>query len=445
MDLLCFDEKNKVVYEDENVIVIYKRKTSDFLFVTFGDSTTLAFEHSIYAETVSSKLGYSSLGFMPKSRNWYPEISMRKAIDICKDIISMYGVRIAYSGSMGAYAAIKYSRLLMTTSTIACCPQWSIAPRDCQGIKNKYEKYYTDEMLNMRIEKEDIFGDIYLIYDPKHRVDSFHFSKIHQLSCEVHPIAMPYVRHHVTTAIAGTKNVKTLVDAVLSKDVQLFKRIITKIKRNSIVRQDNLLRIASISHPFVTAKIIINSNIKSEGAIASLNYIVRNYLRSKDFTALRSIYMYMSTFDEGNEAESGSLLSLLERNIFYNLKVIKSHHECYLVYDLISKSLRQLNASDCVELIGIYKIVKIMSVGGEGILVVENDDSIFPIITDGTIFILSNLKDFVSNNNKFIKSSPVENGFISLSFHGVYLTANKNGQVQLNCKNVKDWERFTVH
>ena len=93
----------------------------------------------------------------------------------------------------------------------------------------------------------------------------------------------------------------------------------------------------------------------------------------------------------------------------------------------------------------IYKIVKIMSVGGEGILVVENDDSIFPIITDGTIFILSNLKHFVSNNNKFIKSSPVENGFISLSFHGVYLTANKNGQVQLNCKNVKDWERFTVH
>lgn len=432
-----------IVYEDENIVVIYKDGKSDFLFITFGDSVSLASGLDMYAESVVTKLSYASLSIMPKARNWYPYDSMQKAINCCRDVLGKFQVRLSYSGSMGAYAAIKYSKDLKTTHTIACCPQWSIAPKDCIGIKNKYEKYFHESMADMSIKSGDVSGDIYVIYDPKHKVDNFHFSKIRQNSHKIYAVKMPFIRHHVTTVIAGTNNIRMMVEAVLDRDSLLLNRIVTKIRRASALRKDNVLRTGSQRHPVITAKAIISSQLNTEGAIDAMSSIVNTLLITKQFGVLRSLVGHMKEIHSGS-SEFEKMYSSLNKLIKNDVRSIKSFHGDRLMYDPLSSSIRQAKVCDETIGIGIYSPLFLMNIDGEDALVVERNDGYSPVICCGSAFVPVAESSINESKGMMIRAIPAYDGRVSFYSNGLYLSANKSGQVHLKCDYVKDWETFEV-
>jgi hypothetical protein len=73
-------DMRKIVYDDEELRVIYQPGHSDFLLVTFGDLISLASEDQFYADRPVTKMGLTCLGFMAKTPNWYPVENMRRAI-----------------------------------------------------------------------------------------------------------------------------------------------------------------------------------------------------------------------------------------------------------------------------------------------------------------------------------------------------------------------------
>src|SRR5271168_4492658 len=103
-----------------------EKSCSSFVLITFGDLIMLASGLNFFAEAPTTKSEISCVGIMAKKGNWYPVESLKAAATALASIIQGYDRRITYGGSMGGYAAIKFSRLLGATEVISLCPQWSI-------------------------------------------------------------------------------------------------------------------------------------------------------------------------------------------------------------------------------------------------------------------------------------------------------------------------------
>lgn len=433
--------KKTKIYEDENLVVIFKSGYSDFLFITFGDSVSLASDLDMYADPVSTKLGYASLGFMAKSRNWYPKESMEKSIHSCRNILGKYSSRLLYGGSMGGYAAIKYSNLLKASQVITCCPQWSIDPNECEGKRNGYEKYFHSGMAGMGVTAEDVCGDIYVIHDPKHKVDSFHYSKFRRLRKGIMAVNAPYVRHHATSVIAGSKNISMMVDAVQARDPALIRRLVCNIRRKSVVRQDNLLRAASIKHPVLTAKIITSSQLRSEGAVDALTNIVSKLLSEKRNVELLTIIADVKKMAGNNDFYdelSDRVKSLISK------ESIKSYHGNSLIYDPLSLSIRQKNLDDELLKLGFSIPLSLIEHNGARVMVAKVRGDIFPVFALESSFVLGERLTDKTLLDRAIKAMPITDNQVCLTHNNLFLSALNTGQVRLNRDEVKEWETFII-
>ena len=119
-----------IIFEDEQIRAIFLRGSSDELIFSFGDLITRAKGLSINAEKSLLKHDFNVIGIMPKQKSWFPESSMRQMFAEIEDLIAPFKTRIGYGGSMGGYAAIKYSNLLDLKRVVALVPQYSINPDD---------------------------------------------------------------------------------------------------------------------------------------------------------------------------------------------------------------------------------------------------------------------------------------------------------------------------
>lgn len=432
--------KKIIIYEDNDLVVIFKNGNSKFLFVTFGDSISLANGLSIYADPVSTKLGYSSLGFMAKERNWYPKISMTKAAHACRHIINKYSSRFLYGGSMGGYAAIKYSKLLKASHVLTCCPQWSIDPAECDGKRNGYENYYNDSLKGMGVTKDDVCGDIYVIHDPRHQVDSFHFSRFKRLKKGIMAVNAPFVRHHATSVIAGSKNIASMVDAAQDRDLSRIRFIVNKIRRKSVVRQDNLLLLASKKHPVITTKVIASLKLNSEAVSESLGNAISTLLskkRSQELLYVISLIKQMA----GNSVIYDKYIDTIK--LVEKKRIIKTYHGKVLSYDPLSLSIIQLPESDITAMCHSFPI-EVINYNNENILAVNLSGTYHHVLLNGFSFILEKES---SNSHWFgylIKAINVNDNVIHLKSNNIYLSALSTGQVKANRPEPKEWETFMI-
>jgi hypothetical protein len=181
--------------------------------ITFGDLITPAKDCAFFADTPLMKSGIAAVGVMAKRGNWYPLEHMRAASRFILDKIGGYKTRITYGGSMGGYAAVKFSGLLGASHVLSMCPQWSIDPAECQGVDSGWRDHFLPAMCGMGIRARDVAGEVFLFADAYHGSDMFHCRKIIENCPNSHFINVPMVGHHVTTVFAGTGNLLHLIDA----------------------------------------------------------------------------------------------------------------------------------------------------------------------------------------------------------------------------------------
>ena len=102
----------QIVFEDEHIRVIFLTGSSDTLVISFGDLISRAKGMSINAEKSLFKYQYNVIGIMPKQKSWFPKSIMLEMQRQIQPILEQFEQIVGYGGSMGGYAAIKYSNLL---------------------------------------------------------------------------------------------------------------------------------------------------------------------------------------------------------------------------------------------------------------------------------------------------------------------------------------------
>lgn len=104
-------ECRRVLLDTPDILVVGNFcQNSDTIIFAFGDMLTRPDPDNAWGEAPSVKYGADVVSFVSKHRNWFPPVTTQAAVDLAGEVTKgRYATRITYGGSMGGYAAIRYS------------------------------------------------------------------------------------------------------------------------------------------------------------------------------------------------------------------------------------------------------------------------------------------------------------------------------------------------
>jgi hypothetical protein len=437
------DSKHVVIFEDSNISVIFHRGSSDYLLITFGDLINLANDDHFYAENPAKKLSISCLGFMAKEPNWFPTESVEAAYKHVFTLVSHFEQRVTYGGSMGGYAAIKFSALLNANQAIAFCPQWSIDREECDGFDSGWSGYFSPSMKGMGIKARDMKGNIFCFADRSNKTDLFHVERIAVLSKNVTIINIPTCGHHITAVLAGTENINTLIYLCRANDISRIRSYTSQIRKNNIFRKTLLVERAINRYPNVTINILHKRRFDIDFAIIMSKHIfdiiefgTKHFDYSKSIDLLNVAQRYLPTHLQLK-------ILLLKCSLFKHTINITTCHNTIFVYDCFLGFCIHITEIAYYNDTNRYHIVSIQRskqsaliysmIGGSHInfRVSEIDQHLHPSLTG-----ISNdfLFDVVDSHS----------GIFSLHYNGLYLSAQIDGDIIVDRPNAGDWELLTL-
>lgn len=433
----------EVLYEDDEIKVIFRPGVSDYLLITFGDLISLASGDRFYADVPVTKLGMNCVGFMAKKPNWFPCANMEAAIRCIDNVVSRFSCRVAYGGSMGGYAAIKYSALLGVSEVIAFCPQWSIDPAECAGKRSGYEKFFNPSMAAMGIRKSDVAGRICVLYDPAHEIDSFHYSHIAALCDDLVSMRVRMAGHHVTSILAGTLNMSEIIEAFRDGDVAKLNCVVSDIRRKSKTRARILLQAAVNKHPILVHNIVYNSNIGYESMREFSYRLFSDLISLNKINEAREVIRRSGL--SGCECRAGLLREMMvdcERRVLIKTSgVFMACHKTILVYSAFHGRLfHKDTATIKADRMNWYPVFLAKKFGFEVLaLWISGRFLACHVDSHGQV----GLKELPCEESEglVVKGDDIGNG-VTFLLNDSYISAELNGNIAYNRHKALEWEIF---
>ncbi len=275
--------EKQIVFEDEHIRAIFMPGSSSELIFSFGDLITRAKGTTINAEKSLQKFEFNVLGIMPKDKSWFPQASMQAMLDAIAELIAPFEQRIAYGGSMGGYAAIKYSNALDVQRAVAMVPQYSIDPEDVKDAR--YNMFYQPELNGeMRITKVDVSEDreYIIIYDPHYAQDRAHYQKLREVLPPHHVLHLPFTNHDAIAVLASSELVN---DFLLHEfDASYFYQKMRRVKKNSKFYYRKVIENLLPRHRMALGRILKNNDLQLDSQFFDANQkqtILRELLSNK--------------------------------------------------------------------------------------------------------------------------------------------------------------------
>ncbi len=160
---------NILIFASADIVVGYRPKQSDTIFITFGHFHTKIDNARFWGDEFLERCGYASIGFVSASSDWYPEDYMPDALAAARACIARSGCSrvVCYGLSMGAYGALRYAAALNADIAIAFNPQSSINPAFAPHqahLQNHRRSVCRDEQV---ILPEHLAKENFIIFDPQ--------------------------------------------------------------------------------------------------------------------------------------------------------------------------------------------------------------------------------------------------------------------------------------
>ena len=250
-----------IIFEDEQIRVIFLQGSSDELIFSFGDLITRAKGLSINAEKSLHKYDFNVIGVMPKQKSWFPASSMHAMFAAIESMIAPFKTRIGYGGSMGGYAAIKYANLLDLKRVVALVPQYSINPDDIKD--SRYNMFFHAQLnANMRVQPQDVAAEreYWVIYDPYCVEDRAHYLKLAQVLPKIQTLNLPFTGHDAIAVLASSELLHDFL--IHDFDAPYFYQKIRQVKKSSKFYYRKVIEQILLRHRQSLANILKNNDLK---------------------------------------------------------------------------------------------------------------------------------------------------------------------------------------
>ena len=435
------ESTTQIVYDDDEIRVIWQNGSTDFLLMTFGDLITPANGHRYFADTPARKAGITALGIMSKRGNWYPKQNLHLAYRTIQPLIQGYATRIAYGGSMGGYAAIKFSRLLGATHVIALCAQWSIDMDECAGVNPSWQSYFDPGMRGMGIRPDDVAGHVFLFFDGFDALEMFHCRKIIEAYPSARHINVPMVSHHVTSVLAGTSNLLALLNACQALDFAALDRLSFETRRNHIVRRIALIEATLRRLPKLGYRMLLKfarRDVSHVGRHKSYIYALMADILNDDGpqAAARFYRECRAVLDPIEQIKACAHLTRLSGAYPY----IETTHGTALIYNI--KDNRCVHRSACTEIFEAYVQIEVFGQFAAFFVVIGAVKFYLTRVPQSTLCIPG--MDGTLNQPFNFKIGPASAGKFALKWADFYLCAELVGDVFCNRSSAGGWEHFMI-
>jgi tetratricopeptide (TPR) repeat protein len=227
----------QIVYESEHQTVVWMPGQGDVTYVTFGELTSRPNGCSFWGDKLFESKMLPAIGFVAKASNWYPIDDTLKAIDVVQNHCRINRV-LCYGFSMGAYAALKFSKALHSDAVVAFSPQYSISPTDVGNSDTRYLEFFAPSIhRDMALKSSDMIMNTTLFVDMNDRVDALHARYIERL-CHIDIVLMASLRHD-TVRLVSEAGVAHDIFSIVLRDppgltrVQALRKVVRGVRRKS--------------------------------------------------------------------------------------------------------------------------------------------------------------------------------------------------------------------
>ncbi|EXE60284.1 hypothetical protein J580_2323 [Acinetobacter sp. 1542444] len=402
----------QIIFEDEHIRAIFLPGDSNTLVLSFGDLITRASGLSINAEKSLIKYQYNVIGVMPKQKSWFPQASMIELAKAISPILEGFKNIVGYGGSMGGYAAIKYSNLLNMNRVIAFVPQYSIDPEHVED--RRYAEFF-DSVANkdMQIQPQDVDSarEYVIVYDPYFSIDREHYLKIKELLPSLHTIHLPFTGHEALSVLASSSLLHDFIEHDF--DEIYFYQQVRKVKKQSKFYFRNVLAHVLTQHDEMLLKILRQNDFQlDERYFDNLlkQAITRSLIKTNQATELdfQKLGIKVQRIQEDENYKEGLQTSF---GLILVFNLINSKFESYTVDTLLA------NKSYLVPIVAEQTGVVNIELNNEIYLLAMNDRKVIklfkseePLTSDMSPFVIKKYSDCFAISYKQLNLSFDEQG-----------------------------------
>ncbi|PKF36709.1 hypothetical protein [Acinetobacter proteolyticus] len=366
----------QIIFEDEHIRVIFLKGSSDTLVISFGDLISRAKGMSINAEKSLIKYQYNVIGIMPKQKSWFPKSSMLQMQQQIQPILQQFKGIVGYGGSMGGYAAIKYSNLLNMQKIVAFVPQYSIDPDVVQD--RRYAEFFDASIhqdMQIQADEVDSSREYIIVYDPYYAEDKEHFLKIQPLLPKMHVIHLPFTGHEALSVLASSQLLNDFV--VKPFEITYFYQRVREVKKQSKFYYRHVLDALLPRHYQALLKILQQNDIALDERYFDAvlkQKLVQQLFNLKQGTEqnLHKLGVHLH-FVQHTETQAANVVNVQNQFLVFNLaslklesynaEIIAANPAYLLPLHLTANSLVKLRLNDEYYLLsmndrGIHKLVK---------------------------------------------------------------------------------------
>jgi hypothetical protein len=322
----------QIIFEDEHIRVIFLKGSSDTLVVSFGDLISRAKGMSINAEKSLIKYQYNVIGIMPKQKTWFPKSSMLQMQQQIQPILEQFKQIVGYGGSMGGYAAIKYSNLLNMQKIVAFVPQYSIDPDVVQD--RRYAEFFDPSIhqeMQIQADEVDASREYIIVYDPYFAEDKEHFLKIQPLLPNMHVIHLPFTGHEALSVLASSQLLNDFVEQPF--DITYFYQRVREVKKQSKFYYRHVLDALLTRHHQALLRILENNDF---------------VLDERYFDVLLKQKLVQQLFNLKQGTEQNLQKLGIQPHFVQHTEItalsIRTVHDKFLVFNLVSLKLESYSA-----------------------------------------------------------------------------------------------------
>lgn len=206
------------------------------LLITFSSFGYRSTNNSFWGDTLAERLRISTIGITSNSgADWFPKAGVEAIAPAIRRVSEGFQKVIVYGGSMGGYAALKYGNLLAADHAIAFSPQYTLDPEVEQ--EKIYSRHFRPELhAGMQITTRDVCRNAIVFYDTRHRADRHRVDLIRNQAPWITEIALPNTGHSCVQVFAGTANMRSLFENVLSGNIAAIRKAGRKLRTGSMLR-----------------------------------------------------------------------------------------------------------------------------------------------------------------------------------------------------------------
>ena len=402
----------QIIFEDEHIRAIFLPGDSNTLVLSFGDLITRASGLSINAEKSLIKYQYNVIGIMPKQKSWFPQASMIELAKTISPVLQGFKNIVGYGGSMGGYAAIKYSNLLNMNRVIAFVPQYSIDPDQVED--RRYAEFF-DAVANkdMQIQLPDVDAarEYIIVYDPYFSIDREHYLKIKELLPSLHTIHLPFTGHEALSVLASSGLLHDFIGHEF--DEIYFYQQVRKVKKQSKFYFRNVLAHVLSHHDDMLLKILRQNDFQLDERYFDnplKQAITRSLMKAKQATELDFQKLGIKVQQTQQEVSyKEGLQNSFNSILVFNL--INSKFESYALDVLLA------NKSYLIPIVAEHTGVVHIELNNETYLLGMNDRKVIklfkreePLTSDMSPFVIKKYSDFFAISYKQLNLSCDEHG-----------------------------------